>query len=75
MFSDIKMNKSEAILGHNKDGQESKMAANAKHSKSNKIKFFSRMAWHMFLIFCMRHHLWDLGFEKFQNEKNICRIR
>ena len=36
-------------------GRESKMAANAKSSKTNKINFFSRMAWHIWLIFCMKN--------------------
>ena len=36
-------------------GRESKMAANAKNSKTNKINFFSGMAWYIWLIFCMKH--------------------
>ena len=34
---------------------ESKMAANAKNNKTNKISFFSRMALYIWLIFCMKH--------------------
>ena len=35
--------------------RESKMATNAKNSKTNKINFFSRMAWYIWQIFCMKH--------------------
>ena len=50
-------------------GRESKMAANAKNSKTNKINFFS-MAWYIWLIFCMKHK-YDLAFENYQIEKKL----
>ena len=39
-------------------GWESKMAANAKNSKTNKINFFFRMAWYIriWLKFCLEHY-------------------
>ena len=46
--------------------EESKMVANARNSKTNKNSFFSRMAWYIWLIFCMKHE-WDLAFETYQN--------
>ena len=49
-------------------GRESRMAANAKNSKNNKIIFFSRMACYIWLIFCMNHK-WDLALENYQNKK------
>ena len=35
-------------------GKESKLAASAKNSKTNKINFFSSRAWYIWLIFCMK---------------------
>ena len=51
-------------------GRESKMAANAKNSKTNEINVFSRMAWYIWLICCMRHK-WDLAFENYKIEKHL----
>ena len=51
-------------------GRESKMAAVTKNSKTNKINFFSRTTWYIWLKFCMKHKL-DLGIQNYQNEKNL----
>ena len=49
-------------------GREAKMTASAKNSKINKINFFSRMAWYIRLIFCMKHQ-WNHAFENYKMKK------
>ena len=41
-------------------GQESKIAADTKNSRTNKINFFFRTSWYILLKFCMAHkwHPW-----------------
>ena len=51
-------------------GQESKMAAVTKNSKNNKINFFSRTIWYIWLKVCMEHK-WDLGIKNCKNKKNL----
>ena len=36
-------------------GRESKMATDAKNNKTTKINFYPRMAWYIWLKFCMKH--------------------
>ena len=38
-------------------GRESKMAPDTKNSKTIKINFFSRMAWYIWLKFCMYYFI------------------
>ena len=55
-------------------GREPKMAGSAKNSKTNKINLFSRMAWYIWLIFCMKQ-LGTLLLKIIKLKKIGCRIR
>ena len=50
--------------------RESKDAADAKNSKTDKIHFYSSMTWCILLKFYMKPK-WNIGFENCQNEKKI----
>ena len=53
-------------------GRISKMAADTKNSKNNKINFFSRTAGYFWLNFGMEYE-WNIGIQNCKNEK-ICSV-